>query len=165
MIAMEMPELAPVSKHPLHKIDPSAIILELTSAPDSPMSKKPSTSSASLQTLGDSKKDNPLRLHDQKEEHRISIPNDSSSTTAQCDSSQDINLAMCEINSGLAQYVSIPTQESSVSTRLGRWRPGDFVENWKRASMDLRTIYITMLAFFLLGVVLAIRGVVTLIMG
>ncbi|KAH9456441.1 hypothetical protein Pst134EB_012639 [Puccinia striiformis f. sp. tritici] len=74
IIAMELPKVVEASENPLHGIDTSARISELHSAPDPPSSNQLSTSSASLQTLDDLQKDNPPRLDNQKEEHRISIP-------------------------------------------------------------------------------------------
>ncbi|KAI9608166.1 hypothetical protein KEM48_003433 [Puccinia striiformis f. sp. tritici PST-130] len=150
IIAMELPKVVEASENPLHGIDTSARISELHSAPDPPSSNQLSTSSASLQTLDDLQKDNPPRLDNQKEEHRISIPDDSSSTTAQCESSQHADLAMFEFNTGKAQYISLPNHESS-STQLQMLRPGNVVEAWKRTDPEVQGFILGLLAMIIVG--------------
>ncbi|KAH9468043.1 hypothetical protein MJO28_006488 [Puccinia striiformis f. sp. tritici] len=150
IIAMELPKVVPASENPLHGFDPSARISELHSASDPPTSSKLSTSSASLQTLDDTKKDTPPGLFNQGEDHPTQIPNDSSSTTAQCESSQHTDLAMLEVNSGRAQYISLPDHESS-STQQQMLRPGDYVEIWKTADPEVRRFILGLLALIIIG--------------
>ncbi|POV95317.1 hypothetical protein PSHT_15731, partial [Puccinia striiformis] len=154
IIAMEVSQLGAASEHPLHGIDPSATVCELHSASESPIPNKPSTSPASFQTLDDSEKENLPRLDNQAEElcrffpeieHRISIPDDSSSTTAQLESSQKADLAMSEFNPGTAQHKSITDHESSC-TELGISRLGNIarsgVKCWNETDFRVRAVFI-----------------------
>ncbi|KAH9443465.1 hypothetical protein Pst134EA_032655 [Puccinia striiformis f. sp. tritici] len=145
IIAMEVSQLGAASEHPLHGIDPSATVCELHSASESPIPNKPSTSPASFQTLDDSEKENLPRLDNQAEEHWISIPDDSSSTTAQLESSQKADLAMSEFNPGTAQHKSITDHESSC-TELGISRLGNIarsgVKCWNETDFRVRAVFI-----------------------
>ncbi|KAI7958268.1 hypothetical protein MJO29_006485, partial [Puccinia striiformis f. sp. tritici] len=78
-------------------------------------------------------------------EHRISIPDDSSSTTAQLESSQKADLAMSEFNPGTAQHKSITDHESSC-TELGISRLGNIarsgVKCWNETDFRVRAVFI-----------------------